>query len=221
MSDETETNEANNEATAKPAEQWLEPSPVGSEFMRHSAAMEPAARVPVHKAFAIAPGFNVGMLRKMAEAYKPKRIVVIDHGEPGFEVRRLGANDDVSLFYLSLNPEQLSAVTDVTKPIEEQKAYMKNLFIEFFSMGEEAITKYDVQGVKLRESGCIGYALIQRKCASVATFRKDAEGSTAAIKKALFELESEGVLRKLTEEETNELFGISATVYRINKNSLS
>jgi hypothetical protein len=202
---------------AKPADvAWLEPSPVGGEFMRHAQAMEPASRVPVYKAFAIAPGFNVGMLRKMAESYKPKRIVVIDHDENGFEVRRLGNNDDVSLFYASIEPNRAKALLSND---EEQKAYMKNLFIEFFSMGEEAITKYDVQGVKLRESGCIGYALIQRKCASVATFRKDAEGSTAAIKKALFELESEGVLRKLTEEETNELFGISATVYRINKTS--
>ena len=212
--------EVKDEAKTEPVSEWLEPSPVGDEFMRHSAAMEPAARVPVHKAFAIAPGFNVGMLRKMAEAFRPKRIVVIDHGEQGFEVRRLAANDDVSLFYLSLNPEQLSAVTDITKPIEEQKTYMKNLFVEFFSMGDEAITRYDAQAVKLRESGCIGYALIQRKCASVATFRKDAEGSTAAIKKALFELETEGFLRKLSEEETNELFGTGATVYRINKGVL-
>ena len=45
---------------AKPADVvWLEPSPVGGEFMRHAQAMEPASRVPIYKAFAIAPGFNV------------------------------------------------------------------------------------------------------------------------------------------------------------------
>ena len=87
--------EVKDEAKNENVSEWLEPSPVGDEFMRHSAAMEPAARVPVHKAFAIAPGFNVGMLRKMAEIYKPKRIVVIDHEENGFEVRRLNNDDDV------------------------------------------------------------------------------------------------------------------------------
>ena len=99
MSEEVEVKD---EAKNEPVSEWLEPSPVGNEFMRHSQAMEPAARVPVHKAFAIAPGFNVGMLRKMAESYKPKRIVVIDHEENGFEVRRLGNNADASLFYASI-----------------------------------------------------------------------------------------------------------------------
>ena len=114
--------EVKDEAKNEPASEWLEPSPVGSEFMRHSLAMEPAARVPVHKAFAIAPGFNVGMLRKMAEAFKPKRIVVIDHKGNGFEVRRLGNNADVSLFYASLNPQKLSSLVEEVEPIEEQKA---------------------------------------------------------------------------------------------------
>ena len=131
MNEEIEVkDEAKNEA----ASEWLEPSPVGSEFMAHEAAMEPAARVPVHKAFAIAPGFNVGMLRKMAEAFKPKRIVVIDHEQSGFEVRRLGNNADVSLFYASLDPQKLSSLVEEVEPIEEQKAYVKNIIADFLKM---------------------------------------------------------------------------------------
>ena len=215
-----EQTEVSNKATAEAVSEWLELSPVGSEFMRHEAAMEPAARVPVHKAFAIAPGFNVGMLRKMAEAFKPKRIVVIDHKDNGFEVRRLGNNADVSLFYASLNPNAVQKVLDKGASIEEgQFSNLKRTIAEFMEMEEAQITKYDAQGVKLREAGCIGYAYIQRKCASMAAFRKDEEGSTAGIKKALSQLESDGYLRKLTEEEANELFGTNATVYRINKNS--
>ena len=215
-----EQTEVSNKATAEAVSEWLELSPVGNEFMRHEVAMEPAARVPVHKAFAIAPGFNVGMLRKMAEAFKPKRIVVIDHKNNGFEVRRLGNNADVSLFYASLDPQKLSSLVEEVEPIEEQKAYVKNIIAEFLKMNEAAVIKYDVQGAKLRECGCIGYAHIQRKCASIAAFRKDAEGSTAAIKKALSQLEADGLLRKLTDAEANELFETTATVYRINKNSL-
>ncbi len=208
-----EQTEVSNEATAEVISEWLEPSPVGSEFMRHSAAMEPAARVPVHKAFQIAPGFNVGMLRKMAEAYKPKRIVVIDHEQNGFEVRRLGNSDDVSLFYASLNKGESSN----SFASNEQAKYIKKVLVEFLTMEEDQVIKYDAQGAKLREAGCIGYAYVQRRLANVATFKKDAEGSTAGIKKALSQLESDGYLRKLTEEEANELFGTNATVYRVMK----
>lgn len=213
----TDENEVKDEA-AKPAEQWLEPSPVGSEFMRHESAMEPAARVPVHKAFGIAPGFNVGMLRKMAESYKPKRIVVIDHGENGFEVRRLGNNADVSLFYASLNPKAIEKLSSENGSIEdEQFSHLKRTIVEFLEMEEAQVIKYDAQGVKLREAACIGYAFLQRKCASISAFRKDEEGSTAGIKKALSQMEAEGLLRKLTSEEANELFNTNATIYRINK----
>ena len=213
MIEETESKDE----TAKPAEQWLEPSPVGSEFMRHEAAMEPASRVPVYKAFAIAPGFNVGMLRKMAESYKPKRIVVIDHNENGFEVRRLGNNDDVSLFYASIEPNKAKALLSND---EEQISQMKRIIVEFFDMEEAQVIRYDAQGAKLREAGCIGYAFLQRKCASISAFRKDEEGSTAGIKKALSQMEAEGLLRKLTSEEANELFNTNATIYRINKGAL-
>lgn len=216
----TEENEAKDEA-AKPTEQWLEPSPIGSEFMRHEAAMEPAARVPVHKAFGIAPGFNVGMLRKMAEAYKPKRIVVIDHAENGFEVRRLGNNADVSLFYASLNPKAIEKLSNECGSIEDERfSHLKRTIVEFLEMEDAQITKYDAQGVKLREAACIGYAFLQRKCASISAFRKDEEGSTAGIKKALLQMEAEGLLRKLSSEEANELFETGATIYRINKGVL-
>ncbi len=215
MNEEVETKDE----TAKPTDAvWLEPSPVGGEFMRHAQAMEPASRVPVYKAFPIAPGFNVGMLRKMAESYKPKRIVVIDHGEEGYEVRRLGNNDDVSLFYASLEPNKIKPLLSND---EEQVSHTKRTIVEFFEMEEAQVIKYDAQGAKLREAGCIGYAYVQRRLANVATFKKDAEGSTAGIKKALSQLESDGYLRKLTEEEANELFGTNATVYRVNKNSFN
>ncbi len=215
-----EQTEVSNEATAEVISEWLEPSPVGSEFMRHSAAMEPAARVPVHKAFAIAPGFNVGMLRKMAEAYKPKRIVVIDHEQSGFEVRRLGNSDDVSLFYASLNPQKLLSLVEVVNSIEEQKSNLKRIICEFLEAEEAQIIKYDAQGVALRKADCVGYAYLQRRVVGIAAFRKSEEGASKAIHCALSQLETEGFLRKLSEEETNELFGTNATVYRINKGGL-
>ena len=217
MNEEVEVkDEAKNEA----ASEWLEPSPVGSEFMRHSAAMEPAARVPVHKAFAIAPGFNVGMLRKMAESYKPKRIVVIDHEENGFEVRRLGNNADVSLFYASLNPQKLLSLVEVVNSIEEQKSNLKRIVCDFLEAEEAQIIKYDAQGATLRKAACIGYAYIQRRAVGIAVFRKSEEGASKAIHSVLSQLEADGLLHKLGSEEANELFGTNATIYRINKGAL-
>ena len=212
--------EVKDEAKNEPASEWLEPSPVGIEFMRHSAAMEPAARVPVHKAFAIAPGFNVGMLRKMAESYKPKRIVVIDHGEAGCEVRRLGNNADVSLFYASLNPQKLLSLVEVVNSIEEQKSNLKRIICEFLEAEEAQIIKYDAQGATLRKAACIGYAYIQRRAVGIAVFRKSEEGASKAIHSVLSQLEADGLLRKLSDEEANELFETTATIYRINKGGL-
>lgn len=215
MTEETEVRE--DEAPKADESQWLEPSHVGGEYMRHAQAMEPAARVPVYKAFAIGPGFNVGMLRKMAESYKPKRIVVIDHGEAGCEVRRLGNNDDVSLFYTSLDPkktEQLSK--DLPSLAGEQMAHLKRVVSEFLQATEAELVKYDAKGPQARAAGCIGYAYIQRRVVSIAAFRKNEEGATAAIRDGLLAMEAEGFLRKLSDEESQELIDSSAALYRIN-----
>ena len=146
MSEEVEVkDEAKNEA----ASEWLEPSPVGGEFMRHAQAMEPASRVPVYKAFAIAPGFNVGMLRKMAENYKPKRIVVIDHGENGYEVRRLGNNDDVSLFYTFI---------EQNKEVEENALEcLQNILDEYKNATFKQIEGYKAVNEEMKRDAVVSY----------------------------------------------------------------
>lgn len=207
MSDEAETN------TAQTKEFWSEPSPVGEEFVKHAQAMEPCARVPVYKAFGVAPGFNVGMLRKMAEGYKPKRIVVIDHGPSGFEVRRLGNNDDVSLFYASLTAN----IEDLSGGTTQQKEKLIAALKAFLTAPEKDIVIYDPKAVDMRKAGCVSGSYISRKLAAVAVFRNDAEGSSKALKDALSSVEAEGYLRKLEKEETNELFQTTAAVYRMNK----
>ena len=207
-----EANEQNNEA-----QEWLEPSHVGSEYMRHSQAMEPASRVPVCKAFGIAPGYNVGMLRKMAENYKPKRIVVIDHGENGFEVRRLANNDDVSLFYASLDAK---SVDDLPTEESEKKAKTLDAIKSFLLAADEQISTYDPKGVEARGVGCVTWTYLSRKLSAVSAFRKDARGSAEALKEVIAMLEVDGILRKLDKAEASELFNTTAAVYRINKGAL-
>ena len=217
MTDETndQHEDRNDEAPKAPESQWLEPSHVGGEYMRHEVAMEPASRMPVHKAFAIGPGFNVGMLRKMAENYKPKRIVVIEHGEAGYEVRRLGNNADVSLFYASLEPDKLAVITATED--KQQAELISKVVREFMANTVEEISKYDPRAVELRSAGCVSYSYLQRRLAPVALFRRDARGSSEALKAVLSAMEADGMLRRLEKEEASELFNTSAIVYRINK----
>ena len=90
---------------------------------------------------------------------------------------------------------------------------------EFTANTVEEISKYDPRAVELRSAGCISYSYLQRRLAPVALFRRDARGSSEALKAVLSAMEGEGMLRRLEKEEASELFNTSAVVYRINKGS--
>ena len=194
---------------AKPADVvWLEPSPVGGEFMRHAQAMEPASRVPVYKAFAIAPGFNVGMLRKMAENYKPKRIVVIDHGENGYEVRRLGNNDDVSLFYASIQQNEEveeSALESLQSILDEYK----NLTFEEAARYKASISK------QMKNDNVVSYSFIHKRLSKLSVARNSKDGETACVKRAIEEAKANGVLSELPPNLCKEAYETSAKIFKV------
>lgn len=201
MNEETEVkDEAKNENVSE----WLEPSPVGDEFMRHSAAMEPAARVPVHKAFAIAPGFNVGMLRKMAEAYKPKRIVVIDHEQNGFEVRRLGNSDDVSLFYASIEQNEEGALESLQKIIDEYK-----------NAAFKEIEGYKAVSEEMKRDAVISYSYLHKRLSKIATIKNAVEGSTEKIKQSVELAKENGLLSELPPSLCKEAYKSSARLFKL------
>ena len=205
MSEEVEVKD---EAKTEPACEWLEPSPVGSEFMRHSLAMEPASRVPVHKAFAIAPGFNVGMLRKMAESYKPKRIVVIDHGENGYEVRRLGNNDDVSLFYASIQQNEEveeSALESLQSILDEYK----NLTFEEAARYKASISK------QMKNDNVVSYSFIHKRLSKLSVARNSKDGETACEKRAIEEAKANGVLSEIPPNLCKEAYETSAKIFKV------
>ena len=201
MNEEIEVkDEAKNEA----ASEWLEPSPVGSEFMAHEAAMEPAARVPVHKAFAIAPGFNVGMLRKMAESYKPKRIVVIDHEQSGFEVRRLGNNDDVSLFYASIRQNEENGYNLLQKVIDEYKEF------DF-----KQVECYKAVSEEMKRDGVISYSYLHKRLSKMSAIKNAIEGTTEKIKQLVEEAKMNGILSELPPNLCKEAYKSSARLFKM------
>lgn len=196
--------------------QWLDPSPVGSEYTKHEQAMRLCRSVPVDKAFALAAGFNVGMLRRIAEGYKPKKIVVIEHGEAGFEVRRLGDNADTKLFYESIVPASVAEA----KQSKDKKEEICRVLRSMFEATDEQVFKYDQFALPARNAGCASYAYINRRTAALAAFKNDPQGSTEAIKATLDEMENEGIVRKLSDDETQEMFKSSAVFYRVNRGAL-
>ena len=196
--------EVKDEAKTEPVSEWLEPSPVGDEFMRHSAAMEPAARVPVHKAFAIAPGFNVGMLRKMAESYKPKRIVVIDHGEAGCEVRRLGNNDDVSLFYASIRQNEENCYNLLQKVIDEYKEF------DF-----KQVECYKAVSEEMKRDGVISYSYLHKRLSKMSAIKNAIEGTTEKIKQLVEEAKTNGILSELPPNLCKEAYKTNAKIFKV------
>lgn len=201
--------EVKDEAKTEPVSEWLEPSPVGVEFMRHSAAMEPAARVPVHKAFAIASGFNVGMLRKMAEAYKPKRIVVIDHGEQGFEVRRLGNNDCVSLFYASI--KQISESSEKVFDLSDFEKFLE----EYKTATFEQIEKYKAVNEQMKRDAVVSYSYLHKRLTKLAFFKNSEHGETTELKKAIEAAIEAELITELPPNLCKEAYKSSARLFKL------
>ena len=199
-----EEDEVKDETKNEAASEWLEPSPVGDEFMNHARAMEPASRVPTYKAFAIAPGFNVGMLRKMAEAYKPKRIVVIDHEQSGFEVRRLGNNDDVSLFYASIRQNEENGYNLLQKVIDEYKEF------DF-----KQVECYKAVSEEMKRDGVITYSYLHKRLSKMSAIKNAIEGTTEKIKQLVEEAKTNGILSELPPNLCKEAYKSSARLFKI------
>ena len=199
-----EEDEVKDETKNEAASEWLEPSPVGDEFMNHARAMEPASRVPTYKAFAIAPGFNVGMLRKMAEAYKPKRIVVIDHEQSGFEVRRLGNNDDVSLFYASIRQNEENGYNLLQKVIDEYKEF------DF-----KQVERYNAVSEEMKCGGAISYSYLHKRLSKMSAIKNAIEGTTEKIKQLVEEAKANGILSELPPNLCKEAYETTARLFKI------
>ena len=199
-----EEDEVKDETKNEAASEWLEPSPVGDEFMNHARAMEPASRVPTYKAFAIAPGFNVGMLRKMAESYKPKRIVVIDHNENGFEVRRLGNNDDVSLFYASIRQNEENGYNLLQKVIDEYKEF------DF-----KQVECYKAVSEEMKRDGVISYSYLHKRLSKMSAIKNAIEGTTEKIKQLVEEAKTNGILSELPPNLCKEAYETMARLFKI------
>ena len=191
--------------------EWLEPSAVGSEFTAHSTAMQFCATVPEGKSFGVASRYSLTLLRDIADSYKPKKIVVIDHGETGYEVRRLNKNDSVELFYRTLSPNY--------GKVEENKCVtaVLNTLADYFAHELNNVVKYDSKAAAARPLNIVGIAYIQRRVSAMAAFRKHEGGAAEGLRLAIVDLVAAGVLTLVNNEACEELKGCTAAMYKVNK----
>ena len=219
----TDMTEDNDETTAElPQSEFIDPSPVGDELMRHYEALEPCERIPVAKSFTLpmaeykAP-LLMGLLKQISKLNRV--LVLIEHAELGlFEIRRLPNGYDAAFFY-----HMLKAPADTPDNVGNyEETELREKLLETFGKGllasNDETATYDANfSLQMKNENVVTYAYIHRKLANVAAFRKAKGGATAALKKMLDTLCDEGILERVPPAYAEKAFQVTAKVYRLMK----
>ena len=110
------------------------------------------------------------------------------------------------------NAGEIGIDNDETKQLGEVIKAAKQFIVSPW----QDVSKYAGEGMSnLHSARIIPYSFIQRKLASVAVFRKDRIGSSAAIKRALKTLCERGDLQEVSRAVLSKDYGTSALCYMI------
>lgn len=215
--------EDNEETPAElPQSEFIDPSPIGDELMRHYAALEPCERIPVAKSFTLpmaeykAP-LLMGLLKQISKLNRV--LVLIEHAELGlFEIRRLPNGYDAGFFYHTLKAS--ADTSDNVGNYEEaelREKLLDALKASFVLSGDET-KSYDRNfSLQMKNENVVTYTYIHRKLANVAAFRKAKGGATEALKKTLDTLCDEGIIERVPPAYAEKAFQVTAKVYRLMK----
>ncbi len=215
--------EDNDETTAEVTQsEFIDPSPVGDELMRHYAALEPCERIPVAKSFTLpmaeykAP-LLMGLLKQISKLHRV--LVLIEHAELGlFEIRRLPNGYDAGFFY-----HTLKASADAPDNVGNyEEAELREKLLEAlkasFVLSDDETKSYDPSfSLQMKNENVVSYTYLHRKLANIAAFRKAKGGATAALKKTLDTLCDEGVIERVPPAYAEKAFQVTAKVYRLMK----
>lgn len=215
--------EDNDETTAElPQSEFIDPSPVGDELMRHYAALEPCERIPVAKSFTLpmaeykAP-LLMGLLKQISKLHRV--LVLIEHVELGlFEIRRLPNGYDAGFFY-----HTLKASADAPDNVGNyEEAELREKLLEAFkkallSSSDETKTYDPNFSLQMKNEKAVTHTFLHRKLTNVAAFRKAKGGGTEALKKTLDMLCDEGVIERVPPAYAEKAFQVTAKVYRLMK----
>ena len=215
--------EDNDEAPAElPQSEFIDPSPVGDELMRHYAALEPCERIPVAKSYTLpmaeykAP-LLMGLLKQISKLNRV--LVLIVHAELGlFEIRRLPNGYDAAFFYRTI--EAPADAPDNVGNYEE--AELREKLLETFEKGllasNDETATYDPKfSLEMKNENAVTHSYLHRRLAGVAAFRKSKGGATEALKKTLDMLCEEGIIEKVPQSYAEKAFQVTGKVYRLMK----
>ena len=215
--------EDNDETPAEVTQgEFIDPSPVGDELMRHYAALEPCERIPVAKSYTLpmaeykAP-LLMGLLKQISKLNRV--LVLIGHTELGlFEIRRLPNGYDAGFFYRTI--EAPADAPDNVGNYEETE--LREKLLEAFEKGllssNDETKAYDRNfSLQMKNEKVVTYAYLHRKLANVAAFRKAKGGATEALKKTLDTLCDEGIIERVPPAYAEKAFQVTAKVYRLMK----
>ena len=215
--------EDNDEAPAEVTQgEFIDPSPVGDELMRHYAALEPCERIPVAKSYTLpmaeykAP-LLMGLLKQISKLNRV--LVLIGHAELGlFEIRRLPNGYDAAFFY-----HNLKASADTSDNVGNyEEAELREKLLDAlkgsFVLSSDETKSYDRNfSLQMKNENAVTYTYLHRKLANVAAFRKANGGATAALKKTLDTLCDEGIIERVPPAYAEKAFQVTAKVYRLMK----
>ena len=215
--------EDNDETTAElPQSEFIDPSPVGDELMRHYAALEPCERIPVAKSFTLPMAeykspLLMGLLKQISKLNRV--LVLIEHAELGlFEIRRLPNGYDAGFFYRTI-----SAPADTLSNVgNHEEAELREKFLEAFKnallASNDETKSYDPSlSLQMKNEKVVTHTYLHRKLTNIAAFRKAKGGATAALKNALDTLCDEGIIERVPPAYAEKAFQVTAKVYRLMK----
>ena len=215
--------EDNDETPAEVTQsEFIDPSPVGDELMRHYAALEPCERIPVAKSFTLpmaeykAP-LLMGLLKQISKLNRV--LVLIEHAELGlFEIRRLPNGYDAGFFYhtLKASADTLSNVGNYEEA-ELREKLLETFEKSLLSSSDETKTYDPNFSLQMKNEKAVTHTFLHRKLTNVAAFRKAKGGGTEALKKTLDTLCDEGIIERVPPAYAEKAFQVTAKVYRLMK----
>tara|TARA_Y100001973_G_scaffold106643_1_gene186073 strand:- start:12962 stop:13591 length:630 start_codon:yes stop_codon:yes gene_type:complete len=196
--------------------EYVEPSNVGEYYLKHVEAMKPIKSQPEGKSFAIQrEGYSLALLREIADlANVGKKAVVVIEWPEVFEVQRLPDGSNTKLFYRYSTGDKKDRVEH--SEIGDSVSDIKSIVAQYIESNFEDCLKYDKKlNAEAKIENVISYSYIQRRSASLASFRKAPEGSTARLKAAIDALVEIDFLNAVPDNVAAGTFETTGKLYQI------
>lgn len=201
-------------------EEFIEPSPVGDELMRHYAALGPCERIPVAKSYTLpmadyrAP-LLVGLLKQISRLNRV--LVLIEHPDMGlYEIRRLPNGYDAGFFYRTINaPANMPENVGTDEEAELREKLLETFRNALLASSAETATYDPKLSLEMKNENSVTYSYLHRRLAAVAAFRKSKGGATQALKETLDALCDDGIIERVSQSYAELTFNVTGKVYRL------